>query len=87
MASSCVPLFLRTPRRRFAGAERGSRVSQVCPNIRCERVRTAEHAPRNPFQFLERSNSLAHIVERGAGVVVEHPRVIPPQREAPNMFS
>ena len=50
-------------------------------------MRATEHAPRNPFQFLECSNSLAHIVERGAGVVVEHPRVIPPQREAPNMFS
>ena len=43
-------------------------------------MRATEHAPRNPFQFLECSNSLAHIVERGAGVVVEHPRVIPPQR-------
>ena len=30
-------------------------------------MRATEHAPRNPFQFLECSNSLAHIVERGAG--------------------
>ena len=37
---------------------------------------TTEDAPRNPFQVLEGRHGLAQIVERGAGVVVEHRRVI-----------
>ena len=55
--------------------EHGSRVSQVALNVHCERVRTTEHAPRGPFNLFERIHGLAEIVERGAGVVVEHPRV------------
>ena len=39
---------LRAPRRRwrFAGAERGSSVSQFALNPFCERMRAPEHAPR-----------------------------------------
>ena len=55
---------LRTPRRRLAGAERGSRISQVFLHPRCERVRAPEHAPRNPFGALEHCHGLAQIVER-----------------------
>ena len=33
---------------RLAGAERGSRVMQCALDICCERVRAAEHAPRDP---------------------------------------
>ena len=40
-------------------------------NLRCDRVRAAEHAPRGPFQLLERRHCLAEIVERGAGVPAE----------------
>ena len=54
---------------RFAGAERGSRDSQGCLNPRCERVRAAEHPPRDPFNFLERIHGLAEIVERGVVVL------------------
>ena len=32
-------------------------------------MRAAEHAPRDPFQVLERRHCLADIVERGAGVL------------------
>ena len=39
-------------------------------------MRAAEHAPRDPFTFLERRHGLAEIVERGVGVLVERPRVI-----------
>ena len=37
---------------------------------RGERVRAAEHAPRDPCRLLERRHGLAEIVERGAGVLV-----------------
>ena len=60
---------------RLAGCERGSRVLQITLNEYCERVRATEHAPRDPFQFLERRHGLAEVVERGAGVTVERPRV------------
>ena len=53
--------------RRLAGAERGSRVLPIFYTSRCERVRTTEHAPRNPFHVLERGHSLADIIERGNG--------------------
>ena len=53
-------------RRRFAGAERGSRPSQGFPNPHYVWVRAAEDAPRGPFRVLERRHGLAEIVERGA---------------------
>ena len=62
--------------RRFAGAERGSRFSQPLLNPRCDRVRAAEHAPRNPFRVLESRHAFAEIVERGGGVLAECPRVV-----------
>ena len=49
--------------RRFAGAERGSRVLQGLLNPSCDRVRTAKHAPRGPFRVLERRHALAEIFE------------------------
>ena len=69
--------------RRFAGAERGSRGSQGHLNPRCERVRAAEHPPRDPRRVLERRHCLAEIVERGAVVIVERHRVnlLHPERE------
>ena len=78
-----IVLTLRIARRRLAGAERGSRVSQAALDTPCERVRATEHAPRGPFHVLERRHGLAEIVERGAGVPVERLRVTPPhlQRE------
>ena len=54
---------------RFAGAERGSRVSQILLNSVCGRVCAAEHAPRGPFRVLERRHGLAEIVERGGWVL------------------
>ena len=68
MASS-----LGVPRwRRFAGAEGYSRAASQCLlNLHCDRVRATEHAPRDPFYFLERRHGLAEIVERGAVVFVE----------------
>ena len=42
-------------------------------NVHCERVRSTEHAPRDPFSVLERRHGLAEIVERGAvGFVKQH---------------
>ena len=73
---------LRTSRRRrFAGAETSLRFSQVALNTFSDRVRAAEHAPRDGFYLLERSNGLALIVERGVGVIVEHHRVKPSHPE------
>ena len=72
---------LRTPRRRGVGAERGSRGSQMALNTHYERMRTAEHAPPDPFRVLERRLDLAEIGERGGGVVVERLRVTPPHPE------
>ena len=65
-------IVLRTPggrRWRFAGAERGSRLSQIVLNFRCKRMRASEHAPRGPFSLLERRHGLAEIVEGGAVVL------------------
>ena len=70
----------RWRRRRFAGAERGSRVSQGVLDPRCQRVRVTEHAPRRPFRVLERGHGLAEIVERDGGVFVERP-------EKPDFFN
>ena len=64
-------LDLRFARRRFAGAEDDSRVLQLLLNPRCERMRSAKHAPRGPYNVLERRYGLAEIFERGAGVKVE----------------
>ena len=44
-------------------------------------VRGTEHAPRGPFDLLERIHGLAEIVERGGGVMVECLRVNPPRLE------
>ena len=77
-------IVLRTPggrRWRFAGAERGSRVSQFVFNPCCCRVRATEHAPRDPFRVFERRHSLADIVDRTVGVTVERHRVNPPHLE------
>ena len=63
----------------FAGAERGSRVSQIMRNPFCARVRAAEHTPGDRIRVLERSHGLAEIVQRGAGGQIERPRVIPPR--------
>ena len=57
--------------RRLAGVERGSRLSQIVLNNRCERIPTAEHAARSPGCLLECRHGLAKIVERGAVVCVE----------------
>ena len=57
-------------RRRLAGGEHGSRVSQVVLKPHCDRVPASENAPRGPFQILEGRNGLAEIVERGAFVFV-----------------
>ena len=48
--------------------ERFPRVSQVGINTSCERMRTTEHAPRDPGQIIERFHGLAEMVERGAVV-------------------
>ena len=48
----------------FAGAERGSRRSQVNFDPHCDRVRAAKHAPSNSIRVLERHNGLAEIVAR-----------------------
>ena len=67
LASMAFTLGVPRWRRRFAGAERDSRVSQHALRIQYERMRAAEHAPRGPFRLLERRHGLAEIVERGAG--------------------
>ena len=65
----------------FAGGEHGSRVLHTALNSLRERVRAAEHAPRDRFYLLERRHGLAQIVERGVGVSAERLRVNPPHRE------
>ena len=54
-------------------------MSQRPLNPPYERMRATEHAPRGRFYLLERIYGLAEIVGRGAGVVVERQRVIPPR--------
>ena len=70
-------------RRRLAGAEHDSRVSQFVHNGRSDRVRATKYALRNPCRVLERRCGLAEIIERGAVVPVEGLRIIPPHRERP----
>ena len=43
---------------RFPRAEDGSRVSQSALNLRCGRVRAAEHTPCDPVRVLERRHGL-----------------------------
>ena len=64
-------LPLSSARRRLAGAERGSRVSQVALKNWYMRVRATEHAPRGRFYLLKHCRGLAEIVERGSGVRAE----------------
>ena len=59
--------------RTLADAERDSRQQQGTIDIHHQRMHAAADAPRNPFQFLERSHGLAEIVERGVGVQEERP--------------
>ena len=73
--------FLRIRRRRLAGAERGSCISQGPLDLTCGRVRAAEHAPRGRFNLLERIYGLAKIVERGGRVRVERRLVTRPHSE------
>ena len=56
---------------------RGSRVLKAQFDLHCERVRSTEYAPRDPFRVLERRHGLADIVERGASAFPERLRVIP----------
>ena len=58
-------------RRRFTGAERGSRGSQGNLNRPGGRVRATEHAPRGPHCLIERRLGLAEIVERRTSVIAE----------------
>ena len=44
-------------------------------NLRYHLMRATEDAPRGPVRLLEHRHGLAEIIERGAGVVVERPRV------------
>lgn len=57
---------MRTPRQRFADAERFSGLSQGLLTVHCDRMRTSEHAARGPFRLRERRHCLAEIVECGA---------------------
>ena len=59
----------------LAGAENYSRVFQGALNHFCDRMRAAEHAPRNASSVLERHYGLAEIVERGGGFLAERHRV------------
>ena len=79
----CIPERRRGHRfgERLAGAERGSRLSQVILHRRCERMRASEDAPCDPFRLLERRHGLAEIVKRGAVVLAEHIRIQRPQLE------
>ncbi len=65
----------------LAGAELGSRNSEIVPDCCCKWVRATENAPRGPFRVLERRHGVAEIVERGAGVFVKRASVIRPHPE------
>ena len=64
-----------------AGVESVSRGLQFLLKSHCVRVRVTEHAPRGLFRILERIHGLAEIIERGAVVLVERIRIIPPHSE------
>ena len=68
-------------RRRLAGGEHCSCDLQMALHFLCERMRATEHAPRDPFYVFEHRHGLAEIVERGAGVLAERPRVSPSHPE------
>ena len=72
-------IFLPPSGRRLAGAERRLSLSQGILNRFRGRIRAAEDAPRDSSCVLERRHGLAEIVERGAGIREERPRVIHPQ--------
>ena len=67
----------------LGGDEPGSRLSQDGLSPPCGRVRASKHASRGPFNLFERRYGLAEIVERGVGVAVERPCIIPlhPERD------
>ena len=66
-------------RRRLAGTEHGSRVSQGLLDPRCGRVRAAKHAPRGPCRVLECLNTLAEFLERR-----ERSKDAPPTQDDPH---
>ena len=74
-------MVILASRRRFAGAERGSRVLQGNFNICYGRVRATQNAPRDPFRVFERRHGLSEIVKRGGRVPVERIRINPPRPE------
>ena len=49
-------------------------------------MRATEHAPGGPFRVLERCHGLAEIIECGARVLVERPRVTPPHHLRSNKW-
>ena len=65
----------------FAGAERGSRISQLDFTQFYEWVRATQGALSDPNDVLERCHCLAVIGERGGVVFVEHHRVNSPHPE------
>ena len=69
-------------RTRFAGAEDGSRVSQVHLNIRSERMCATQTAPRGRCRVLEHRDGLTEIGNFARGAIfAEGPRVIPSHPE------
>ena len=54
---------------------------QILRNFHSERMRATEHAPRCPLRVLKRRHGFAEIVERGAVVFAECPRVTQTQPE------
>ena len=75
-------MFLRAPRRRrLAGVERYSRVSQGCLNRHRQRVRAAKHASRERCQILEYRHGLADVIQCGTLASVKRLAVICPQPE------
>ena len=67
-----APFAARAPTRLGRGVRRECRPCflEVLLNHRCDRMRSTEHTPRDPFRVLERRHGLAQIVERGAVVSV-----------------
>ena len=80
-----VAILLAILRTRLARVEDCSRVSQGLLNRSYERMRATHHAPRDPCRVLERRHGLVEIVERGAIVLAERLRVIPPRLERESM--
>ena len=78
----------RAPRTRRARRATSARRPSIGKprRVSCACVRAAHHAPRGPFDLLERRHGLAVIVERGAGVFVECLRVNPSHSERERMI-